>query len=222
MSIGSPRIALRPAAATRGAGFLLVLAAVDRPWPPPGAATQVVLLSDRSASVDAEELDRARAEVLQDLRDTASATAVLELEFAGRTAPLRAPAARTGAHRTAAKLSTARRPTSRRRCGKPFIRRRSTPDCAGRAVGRPRHPRRHATRARRCGGGRGSAPVAHSTAGCQRAAHRRRTRACDCAAATADCRRHRAGWRCGRPAIVTVAARDQPATLAVLPVEPAR
>ncbi len=96
MNIGSPRIAfallLRLAALT-----LLVLAAVGRPWPPPGAATQVVLLSDRSASVDAAELDRARAEVLQGLRDTASATAVLELEFAGRTAPLRAPAAHAGA-----------------------------------------------------------------------------------------------------------------------------
>jgi uncharacterized membrane protein len=96
MNIGSPRIAvallLRLAALT-----LLVLAAVGRPWPPPQVATQVVLLSDRSASIDAAELDRARAEVLQDLRDTTGATALLELEFAGQAAPLRAPVARTGA-----------------------------------------------------------------------------------------------------------------------------
>jgi hypothetical protein len=95
MNLASPRIALalllRLAALT-----LLVLAAVGRPWPPPGAATQVVLLSDRSASVDAAQLDRARAEVLQDLRNATSAAAMLELEFAGRAALLRTPAARTG------------------------------------------------------------------------------------------------------------------------------
>jgi len=96
MNIGSPRIAF--ALLLRlGALTLLVLAAIGRPWPPPGAATQVVLLSDRSASVDAAQFDRARAEVLQDLRDAASETAVVELEFAGRAAPLRAPAAHAGA-----------------------------------------------------------------------------------------------------------------------------
>ena len=198
MNIGSPRIAfallLRLAALT-----LLVLAAVGRPWPPPGAATQVVLLSDRSASVDAAELDRARAEVLQDLRDTASATAVLELEFAGRAAPLRAPAAHAGS--SVAQPRGYRAAGDRPRGGaaaSPVIRRCNTPGCAGRAVGRPRHPRRHATRAGGCGGNRGTAPVAHSTAGCVCAAHRRRARACKCAATTADCRRHRAGWRCDR------------------------
>src|SRR5512137_1023406 len=95
MNLGSSRIAaallLRLAALT-----LLVLAAVGRPWPPPGAATQVVMLSDRSASVDAAQLDRARAEVLQDLRHAASKPAVRELEFAGRAAPLRTPAPRAG------------------------------------------------------------------------------------------------------------------------------
>lgn len=96
MNDGSPRIALalllRLAALT-----LLVLAAVGRPWPPPGAVRQVVLLSDRSASMDAAQFDRARTEVLQDLQHPAGAAAVLELEFAGRAAPVRTPAARTGA-----------------------------------------------------------------------------------------------------------------------------
>ncbi len=96
MNIGSPRITLalllRLAALT-----LIVMAAVGRPWPPPGAATQVVLLSDRSASVDAAELDRARAKVLRGLRDAADTTSVLELEFAGRVALPTTPAAHAGA-----------------------------------------------------------------------------------------------------------------------------
>ncbi len=197
MNIGSPRIAfallLRLAALT-----LLVLAAVGRPWPPPGAATQVVLLSDRSASVDAAELDRARAEVLQGLRDTArrNGGAGTGVCWADRTA------ADTGGARwrSVAQPRGHRAAGDRPRggaAGSVVVRRCNTPGCAGRAVGRTRHARRHSTRAGRCSGNRGAAPVAYSTAGCVCAAHRRRARACKCAATTADRRRHRTRRRYG-------------------------
>lgn len=69
------------AAALRIAALVVLgLVIIGRPWPEPRAATRVVVVTDRSPSVDAAALDEARQEVVQTLRD-ADRVEFVEREF---------------------------------------------------------------------------------------------------------------------------------------------
>jgi len=63
---------------------LLVMVVVGHPWPAPRGGVEVVMLTDRSASVDEREVELARREVLATLRAARSKVAAVEIEFAGR------------------------------------------------------------------------------------------------------------------------------------------
>lgn len=86
-----------------GALALLLLVVAGRPWPAPRAAASVVLLTDRSTSIDGATLDRARAGVLDGLRSAPIPVEPLEIEFAGRAGSPR-PAMASTASPTAGRL----------------------------------------------------------------------------------------------------------------------
>lgn len=80
--MNSPALRLKVAAALRLVALvLLALTVAGRPWPEPRAAAQVVLLTDRSASVDAAALEEARQEVVGALRSAAARVEFVEREF---------------------------------------------------------------------------------------------------------------------------------------------
>lgn len=76
---------LAVATGLRGAAWvLLALVLAGQPWPAPRDAIEVVVLTDRSASVATGHLERARQEVLAALRDARTRVATFEIEFAGQ------------------------------------------------------------------------------------------------------------------------------------------